>query len=120
MASSSSRERIFLALAIAGTILPLLAFVPWILQHGLDVELFVAELFANRVAAFFGWDVIVSAITMLAVLALFPDKLTSTRRIGIALGSLLIGPSLGLPLYFYFQERERARESTKREDSGPR
>jgi hypothetical protein len=120
MTTSPSRERIYLALAIVGAALPLLAFVPWLVQYGLDVEGFVTELFANRISAFFGWDVIVSAITILAVLALSPGELKNSQRASVALGTLLVGVSLGLPLFFYFNERERARGSEDVQVDGKR
>lgn len=49
---------LYLALCIAGLLLPYSQFVPWVLQHGLNPALFARELFANRIGAFFGMDVI--------------------------------------------------------------
>lgn len=107
MAGRTHQARIYLLLAVVGAVLPLLAFVPWLAAHGLEIELFMGELFANRVAAFFGWDVIVSAVTLLVALVLSPGTTSSHQRVGIALGTLLVGVSLGLPLYLYFQEQSR-------------
>lgn len=106
---TTKRERIYLALAVAGALLPLLAFVPWLFAHGLDIELFVEELFANRIAAFFGWDVIVSAMALLTAIVLSPGRLSHAQRTGIVLGTLCVGVSLGLPLYLFFRERERTK-----------
>jgi hypothetical protein len=52
-------KRTYLALAVAGTLLPYSQFVPFVREHGLDVQLFFAQLFANRISAFFALDVIV-------------------------------------------------------------
>lgn len=109
MNASTQRERIYFVLAIIGALLPLLAFAPWLAEHGLDMALFIRELFANRISAFFGWDVIVSAITLLAALILSPGKLSNAQRGSIAVSTLCVGVSLGLPLYLYFQERARIR-----------
>ena len=49
---------LYLALCIAGLLLPYSQFVPWVLQHGLNPALFARELFANRIGAFFGMDVL--------------------------------------------------------------
>jgi hypothetical protein len=51
-------KTLYLALCLAGVLLPYWQFVPWVFQHGLNLALFVRELFANRIGAFFGMDVI--------------------------------------------------------------
>jgi hypothetical protein len=43
-------------------------FVRWVADHGVDLRLFVQELFANRVGTFFGMDVLVSAVVVIAFL----------------------------------------------------
>ena|SRR5437016_2800405 len=55
----------YLVLCVVGTILPYSQFIPFLRQHGLDLQLLFAQLFANRIAAFFGLDVIVSAVVLL-------------------------------------------------------
>ncbi len=57
-------KTIYLALCLIGLLLPYSQFVPWVLQHGLNFRLFAAELFANRIGAFFGMDVVVSAVAL--------------------------------------------------------
>ncbi len=56
---------IYLILAILGAVLPYSQFVPFVLEHGLDLPLFFEQLFANDISAFFGLDVVVSAIVLL-------------------------------------------------------
>ena len=97
---------LYLALAVVGTVLPYSAFLPFLQEHGLDVGLFVDQLFANRIGAFFGWDVIVSSV----VLWLF--VITDGRRLGLRhlwipiAGNLTVGVSLGLPLFLYMREKQ--------------
>jgi len=43
---------------------PYSQFIPWLLQHGLDMDLFMRELFATRIGAFFAFDVVVSALAL--------------------------------------------------------
>ena len=108
MAGEGSRmETVYGALWVAGTALPLSQFVPWLAEHGLDLRLFVAELFANRIAAFFAWDVIV-AVVVLLVLVVTGRELPARQRLGVAIASLL-GVSCGLPLYLMLRERHRNR-----------
>jgi hypothetical protein len=98
---------LYLVLAVIGTVLPYSAFIPFLQEHGLNVRLFVEQLFANRISAFFGWDVIVSSV----VLWLF--VIVEGRRLGLRhlwvpiAGSLAVGVSLGLPLFLYMREANR-------------
>ncbi len=97
---------LFLIAAILGTILPLSFFAQFVAAHGLNMPLFFKQLFENNVSAFFGMDVIVSA------LALWLFVFTEGRRRGMrhlwvyVLCTLLVGVSLGLPLFLFFRERK--------------
>src|SRR5207249_2410231 len=56
---------LYLVLALIGLILPYSQFLPWIMDHhGLNISLFVHDMFANQISAFFTIDVIVSAIVL--------------------------------------------------------
>ena len=97
--------RVYLLLCIAGVVFPYVFFVPWVLEHGLDIQLLVTELFSTRIGAFFGVDVIVSAVVLIILIV------TDGRQAGIRplwapiVGTLFVGVSLGLPLYLYLRER---------------
>ena len=98
-------KNLYLALAIAGTVLPYSQFIPFLREHGLDLRLFLQQLFANRISGFFGWDVIVSS------LVLWVFVFTEGRRQGVkqlwapVLANLAVGVSLGLPLFLYMREK---------------
>lgn len=93
----------FLAM-VAGTLLPLSEFLPWLSAEGLNIALFGQELFANRISSFFGLDVILSA------LVLVPFILVEGRRLGMQklwmpiVGTCLVGVSCGLPMFLYLRE----------------
>ena len=55
-------KTIYLALCFAGVLLPYWQFGLWVMQHGMNLPLFVRELSVNRISAFFGMDVLVSAV----------------------------------------------------------
>jgi hypothetical protein len=101
---------LYLALCVLGTVLPYSQFLPFVRDHGLDAGLFVSQLFANPVSGFFAWDVIVSSL----VLWLF--VFAEGRAAGIKhlwapiLANVLVGVSLGLPLFLFLREvrHERA------------
>jgi hypothetical protein len=96
---------LFAALCVLGTAIPLVPFVLWLIDHGVEPRRFAEEMFENRISSFFALDVLLSAVTILVACALNPDRLTRNQRVGIAAGCCLIGVSLGLPLYFWLRER---------------
>ena len=97
-------KTVYLLLCVLGAALPFSQFVPWVLDHGLDLRLFFGELFANRIGGFFGMDVIVSAVVLCVFVA------TEGRRRGVRplwapiAATLAVGVSLGLPLFLYRRE----------------
>jgi len=96
---------LYLFLAVLGAVLPYSQFIPWLAVHGLDVRLLFTELFAGRVSAFFGIDVIISAIVLL-VLLLHEGAERKVRMLWLPVAATcLIGVSCGLPLYLYLRER---------------
>ena len=100
-------RHLYLLLAVIGLVLPYSQLVPWIAEHhALDMSIFLRELFANRISAFFAMDVIVSAV----VLILFIK--TEGKRLAMRLlwlpifGTLLVGVSFGFPLFLYSRQLE--------------
>lgn len=100
-------KTLYLALCVAGVALPYWQFLPWVLQHGLNLPLFARELFANRIGAFFGMDVIVSAVALLAFTRIESARLGIRRRWLVVVAVLTVGVSLGLPLFLYLRELEQ-------------
>jgi hypothetical protein len=45
----------YLSLCALGLLVPNALFLPWLAAHGVNPRLFVRDLFANGVSAFFGW-----------------------------------------------------------------
>ena len=100
-------KNLYLALFVLGCVLPLSQLVPWVAAHGgLDVRLFLADLFANRISGFFALDVIVSAVVVIA----WTWDQWRQRRLRHpmlpVLATLLVGISAGLPLALYLREEE--------------
>lgn len=100
-------EAVYAGLLGLGVVLPFSRFVPWLLDHGLDVGRFFDDLFANRVAGFFGLDVFVAAGTLLVLAAV--DRELRPRQRWLVTGGSLLGASVGLPLYLLIRERNRRR-----------
>ena len=92
---------IFLLLVVAGVALPYVAFVPWVVEHGLDVRLLVEQAAASRIAAFAWLDVVVSAGVLLV--AAYSRQFVTLKQAGIVtILTLVAGVSAGLPIFFYF------------------
>lgn len=105
----SKTTLIFGALAIVGAVLPLSHFLPWLVENGLDRELFRSELFATPISRFFAWDVIVSGVVLVVFI------LNERRRLkmdGLWLpisGGILIGVSFGLPMFLAMRAHKQHR-----------
>jgi len=53
-----NRKNIYLFLCVLGAAIPYSQFVPWVMENGLPLGLLARQLFANRISAFFGLDVL--------------------------------------------------------------
>jgi predicted exporter len=102
-------KHVYLALCVVGTVLPYSQFIPFLRAHGLDVRLIIDQLFANRISAFFGLDVIVSAIVLWVFITTEGRRRAMKRLWAPVLASLVVGASLGLPLFLYMREGEAER-----------
>jgi len=97
-------KTLYLLLCFAGVLVPYWQFLPWVLQHGLNLALFARELFANRIGAFFGMDVIISAVVLIVFSRIEGVRLGIRNRWLVVLAILTVGVSLGLPLFLYLRE----------------
>ena len=99
----------YLILCVLGVLLPYWQVAPWLSEHGLDLPLFFRQLFENRVGAFFGMDVFVSAAALL-VFAWGEGRRGGARALWpVLLAVAAVGVSLGLPLLLYLRERRPGR-----------
>ncbi len=104
---------ILLALVALGVIVPDIAFVPFVAEHGLDVPLLMEQAGANRIAAFAWLDVIVSAVVLLV--AAYSRQFVSLKQaVIVTILTLAAGVSAGLPMFLYFmvakQENNKEKE----------
>ena len=98
-------KAIYLVLCVVGVALPYWQLIPWVAANGLHMSIFFQQLFANRIGAFFGMDVFVSAVTLLVFARAESARLGSRARWVTLLAVLTVGVSLGLPLLLYLRER---------------
>ena len=101
-----NRKTAYLLLCVLGTALPYWQFLPWVLEHGLDMSVFIRELFANRIGGFFGMDVLVSAVTLVLFVST-EGRHRKMQALWLPIAAVVVvGVSLGLPLFLYLRERE--------------
>ena len=104
-------RRLYLFLALIGAAVPYSQFLPWLAENGLNLRMLFAELFSTRIGAFFGFDVLISAVVLIAFI-----RREGARR-GIRLlwlpiaATCLIGVSCGLPLFLYLREGRPATDT---------
>jgi hypothetical protein len=96
----------YLLLTVLGLMLPYCYFVPWVLQHGLNLPLMFTELFSTRIGAFFGIDVLVSALAAIAFIRRDGAQ-RRMRHLWLPIAAIcLVGVSCGLPLFLFMRERQ--------------
>ncbi len=99
-------KNIYILFCVLGAVLPLSQFIPWVAEHGLNIPLFLQELFSTRIGGFFGMDVIVSAIVLIYFI-LFEGRRIQTSYLWLPVAATLsVGVSLGLPLFLYMRQRK--------------
>ena len=96
---------IYLALAIAGTILPMRHFIAWFNENGYSLSAMITAWNVNSATTGLVWDLTIAAIA----LTLFIIVETYVRReywMLIAIpATFCIGVSCGLPLYLFLRSR---------------
>ena len=104
-------RHVYLVLCVIGVLVPYGQLIPWLSEHGLQLGLFVGELFATRIGAFFGLDVVVSAV-VLFVFVFAERAALGIRHVWLPIvATVMVGVSLGFPLFLYM--RERVRDATE-------
>ena len=98
---------LYLVFCLLGLVLPYSQFVPWIMEnHGLNMPLFIRDLFANRISAFFAMDVIVSAVALISFVQIEGKRLAMRLLWLPILATFFVGVSLGFPLFLYLRQRQ--------------
>lgn len=95
---------LYLLLCIAGTLLPLSLFGPWVLDHGLAITLLIGQAFATPVAGFAWMDVLVSAVVVLVFVVVEGRRLQMRFLWLPFLAMFTVGVSLALPLFLLMRE----------------
>ncbi len=98
-------KKVYLILAVIGTILPYYFLIQFIAENGFDVALLGQQLFANYISTFFAVDFFVSCFVFLAFMFSEVKRYSIKTVQWICLATLFsVGLSLALPLFLYCRE----------------
>ena len=110
---------IYLCLCLAGAALPSSQLIPWLAANGLNMPHFFQELFSTRIGGFFGMDVIVSAVVLFVFIKVEGGRLEIKNLWIPVIATLVIGVSLGLPLFLYMRQLNLDAQSSSLLDLPP-
>ena len=96
----------YLILCIVGTVLPYSQFVPFLIEHGINLQLFFEQLFINRISSFLAMDLIVSSVVLWVFVFWEGSRVGMKNRWVYIASNLLVGVSLGLPLFLLMRQRK--------------
>ncbi len=96
---------IYLGLAILGTIVPMMAYFPWMQENGVDLSSLIAAWKANGATTGLYYDLLISAIA-LNVWIVAETYVRKDYWVLICLPAIyLIGVSCALPLFLFLRTR---------------
>ncbi len=101
---------IYVVLCILGFVLPYSQVIPFVIENGLDLKIFFQQLFVNQISTDFGMDVFVSSLVFW-VFVFWEGWRLKMRYLWIYVASnLIVGLSLGLPLFLLMRHRQIDRQ----------
>ncbi|WP_211099568.1 DUF2834 domain-containing protein [Azospirillum agricola] len=101
-----SARNFYLAMAVAGTMVPWMFFGSFFAVHGIDVPLFLQSLFVNGAAGGFSADVLITIVVFWVWSWRDAAKNNVARWWLILPASFFVGLSLAFPLYLYLREQD--------------
>jgi hypothetical protein len=100
-------KTVYLVLCIAGTVVPLWEFSPWVMANGLNVPLFIEHMFPNPVAGAFSIDVLISTVVLWAFVLTEGPRARVPHLWAPLAANIIAGVSSGFPLFLYLRELAR-------------
>lgn len=98
-----SKKNVYFVLAILGLVLPYSLFLPWVLEHGLDVDLFFTELLTNDVASTTALDFMMVSVTVI-IFIIFESRKLGMKQIYIPVLATIVAVGFGLALFLCMRE----------------
>ncbi|MFO6424080.1 DUF2834 domain-containing protein [Motilimonas sp. KMU-193] len=106
--------KVYALLTLFGIALPYGAFIPWLIEHGVDLPRLFSQATANPISLFAWLDVLVSALVLLVFIVVEGRKHNIRYWPLAILGTLTVGVSCGLPLFLLLRAMS-AKKQTHRD-----
>ncbi len=103
-----SLRKLYLALAVAGTIVPFWFLTVFFIEAGLDLRAFLAAVFANGATSGFAVDLVISSVAFWFAMFALERRDGGPKPWGFVAVNLCVGLSAALPLYLYVRECRRS------------
>lgn len=98
--------KLYLLLTILGIVIPFGAFIPWLVNNGLDFSALFNAAIVNPISIFAWLDVLVAALVLLTFIVVDGKRNKVKYQWLAVLGTLTVGLSFGFPLYLYLKEKQ--------------
>ena len=100
--------RFYVLMCVLGFVLPYSALISWFLgQENLSFSVVWRDLVANGLSSMAWLDVVVTALVLVAFIRIEGKRREMPNLLPPILGTCLVGPSFGLPLFLLMRERAR-------------
>lgn len=99
-------QTLYLIGCVLGFVLPYSQLVPFAIEHGFDLKLFIEQLFVNHISSCFALDVIVSSFVFWILVFVEGDRLKMENLWVYVVANLTVGLSFGLPLFLLMRQRK--------------
>ena len=97
-------KHLYIILCFFGLILPYSQIIPILIEGNLGFQMIINQLFVNRISTLFALDLFVTA-TVFIVFALYEGIKLKIKHLSLAfIATVLVGASLGFPLFLYLRE----------------
>ena len=98
---------VYLALAVWGTIHPMVYFIAWFRANGFDLAGMTRAWNVNAASSGLVWDLTIAAIAL--TIWIIAETTSRRDRLGLIAipATFCIGVSCGLPLYLFLRSRNR-------------
>ncbi|WP_367990570.1 DUF2834 domain-containing protein [Vibrio sp. NTOU-M3] len=97
-------KHLYLLLTFVGACIPYGAFLPWLLENGLNLPLLFQQAMSTPVSQFAWLDVAIAGVALLVFISVDGQRHRVPKRWLAIVATLTVGVSFGLPLYLYLRE----------------
>ena len=98
-------KHLYILLCILGFILPYSQIIPIMLEGDFGFQMMIDQLFINRISTLFALDLFVTA-TVFIIFSVHEGIKLKVKHMWIPfIATIIVGASLGFPLFLYLRER---------------